>query len=370
MLYDMKSYEQFWEELVPAYPVTKWEIKIPIAIELETFDVDFDVVVKNLDDVMQQLFDKTDEARELADKWYQKWFANLYSWEFTGIVRFDCMFDADGNLKLVEANTNWPDGLLMHDVTYWVLSDAVSRKHLDLFLQFFDKNEYIFILYEKEGFIDPHFLEYEKLVENWYKVWIWTFEDLEFADGNTFYQGNKIDSVRLSMNSGRFSEHEYSLLKSANLRFVNSFDMAWLADKSLLKWIDNTMLMKTFVLNNETKDIVIKNKDKYVIKPTNLNEGIGVVIWVDTLQEDWNVLIEKNLNNLYLAQEYISLLPKKTSLYIDGWIIEGDFYYDFCPHLFYKNGKLIWTGQVLVRYSKNKIVNVLRGGGIGYWKMG
>jgi hypothetical protein len=23
MLYDMKSYEQFWEELVPAYPVTK-----------------------------------------------------------------------------------------------------------------------------------------------------------------------------------------------------------------------------------------------------------------------------------------------------------------------------------------------------------
>jgi hypothetical protein len=43
------------------------------------------------------------------------------------------------------------------------------------------------------------------------------------------------------------------LLKSANLRFVNSFDMAGLADKSLLKWIDNTMLMKTFVLNNETK---------------------------------------------------------------------------------------------------------------------
>jgi hypothetical protein len=35
---------------------------------LETFDVDFDNVVKNLDDVMQQLFDKTDEARALADK--------------------------------------------------------------------------------------------------------------------------------------------------------------------------------------------------------------------------------------------------------------------------------------------------------------
>jgi len=36
--------------------------------------------------------------------------------------------------------------------------------------------------------------------------------------------------------------------------------------------------MKTFVLNHQTKDIIIKNKDAYVIKPTNLNEGIGVII--------------------------------------------------------------------------------------------
>jgi len=76
------------------------------------------------------------------------------------------MFNTDGELKLVEANTNWPDGLLMHDITYSVLSDIPSKKHLDLFLQFFDKNNYIFILYEKGGFIDPHFLEYKKLQEN------------------------------------------------------------------------------------------------------------------------------------------------------------------------------------------------------------
>jgi len=37
------------------------------------------------------------------------------------------------------------------------------------------------------------------------------------------------------MNSGRFTEQEYSLLKSADLKFVNTFDMAGLADKSLLK---------------------------------------------------------------------------------------------------------------------------------------
>jgi hypothetical protein len=36
--------------------------------------------------------------------------------------------------------------------------------------------------------------------------------------------------------------------------------------------------------------------------------------------------------------------------------------------MFYKKWKLIWVWQILVRYSKDKIVNVLKGGGIGYWK--
>jgi hypothetical protein len=55
-------------------------------------------------------------------------------------------------------------------------------------------------------------------------------------------------------------------------------------------------------------------------------------------------------------------------MYQDKHIVESDFYYDFCPHLFYKNGKLIWVWRILVRYSPNKIVNVLKWGGIWYYK--
>jgi hypothetical protein len=36
--------------------------------------------------------------------------------------------------------------------------------------------------------------------------------------------------------------------------------------------------------------------------------------------------------------------------------------------LFYKEGKLMWLWHILVRYSRNKIVNVLRWWGIGYYK--
>lgn len=70
----------------------------------------------------------------------------------------------------------------------------------------------------------------------------------------------------------------------------------------------------------------------------------------------------------YLAQEYINVTPKKTQLYLDWDIVESEVYYDFCPHIFYKNGKMIWCGHVLVRYSANRIVNVLKWGGIGYWR--
>jgi hypothetical protein len=66
-------------------------------------------------------------------------------------------------LKLVEVNTKWPDGLLMHDNTYSALLDKANNRNLDLFLQLFDQNDYIFIMYENAGFIDSHFLEYEKV---------------------------------------------------------------------------------------------------------------------------------------------------------------------------------------------------------------
>ena len=58
-------------------------------------------------------------------------------------------------------------------------------------------------------------------------------------------------------------------------------------------------------------------------------------------QDEWESLIEKNIHNDYLAQEYITISAKKTSMYQDKNIVEADFYYDFCPHLFYKNGKLM-----------------------------
>lgn len=363
----MKSYKDFWEALKPAYPITKWEIKLPIATNLEEFNIDHQEVVYLLDNVIQQLFQHNKEAIQLASLGYASWFTECYSNEFTWVIRFDCMFNHNKELKLVEANTNWPDGLLMHDITYGVLSDTNNTTHLDLFLQFFDKNKYTFILYEEWWFIDPHYLEYEKLKEKWYPVGIWTFEKLEFRNNNVYYNDHQIDTIRLSMNSWRFSQEEYTLLKNSHINFINTFDLAGLADKSLLQYINhNNMIMKTNRLTSENKDIFITQKNSYVLKPTNLNEWIWVIIWVDTTQEEREQHIKENINNNYLVQEFINIQTKQSTLYQDWDIITDMFYFDYCPHLFYKKWTLIWVWHTLVRYSKNKIVNVLRWWGIGY----
>lgn len=364
----MKSYNQFREELKSAYPITHWEITLPIAASLETFDIDFDKVISNLDNIMQQLFSKKEKAKEISKSAFAPWFTDLFTWEFTWIIRFDTMFNQNWELKLVEVNTKWPDWLLMHDNTYSTLLDKHNNRNLDLFLQLFNTNDYIFIMYENAWFIDSHFLEYEKVKSRWYNVWIWTFEDIVFKNWFAYYQDNKIDVLRFSVSPWRLNENEIFLLKSVKLKYINTPDLASMWDKSLLQWIENEMIMKTSILDELIKDKIIENKNDYVIKPTNKDEWNWVYIWIDLSQEKWEELINDNLWKQYLAQEYIQVSPKKTNLYLDWDVVEKEVYYDFCPHIFYKNGKMIWYGQVLVRYSANRIVNVLKWWGIGYWK--
>ena len=362
------SHDEFWEKMQPAYPISKWERKIPIATGLEKFEhVNFKELIVNLDEIMQSIFEKKEEAIKLCEEGYHPLFTDMYENHNTGVVRFDCMFNQNNDLKVVEANTNRPDWLLMHDVTYNVLSNNESNIHLKQFLSWFDKNETICILYEDHFFKDPHYLEHEKLIESWYNSHIAVFDDLDFRDGDVFLNWESIDVVRLSMNSWRFSGKQFELLKRSGVRFVNTFDLAGFADKSLLLDIDHHMVMQSHILDKNIANKIKNNKDDYVLKPTNLNEWIWVILGVDQTQKDREWFIEENLWNNYLVQEYIDIDTKKVELYMDWEIKEVEMYYDFCPHLFYEKWELVWVWHVLVRYSSNKIVNVLKGGGIGYY---
>ncbi len=362
------SFDEFRDKLKIAYPVSKWELKIPISVELEEFkEINFDEIVSNLDGIMQQIFDQKDLRLKLLQK-ENKIFINLLENKFTWIVRFDCMFNKKKELKVIEVNTSWPDWLLMHDFTYSTLLWKENKRNLINFLKLFSKDDVIFILYDENSFfLDPHFLEYNFLKENWYKVFIWTKKDLKLEDDWVFFDWVKINVIRLAMSHNLLEEKFIKSLINKKLKFINTFDLFWCWNKSLLNFLNHKFLLKSFNLTNSTYLDAINNKDYYVLKPSNLSEWKWIIIWKDVKQDIWEKEILRNLNNDYLIQEYLDIYKIERNMYIDWTIKSKKMYFDFCPHLFYKEGKLIWVWQVLVRYSENKIVNVLRGGWIWYF---
>lgn len=367
----MKSeYDIFWEKLSKAYPVSKWGMRLPIAKQVEFFEhLDLEVVMTDLDSIIQEVFRKHDEAYHLVKESHHELFPEMYEWHYTGVVRCDCMFDQNWDLKLVELNTKWPDGLLLHDYTYAALSWEDCRLHLDMFLSMFSKDEHIFILYKEHPFVDQHYLEYEKLKEHGFSVDIGTFDDLTFEDNFVYSNWKNVQIFRLSMSPGRFSWEQLELLKKYDIKFINTFDLAAFWDKSLLEGLGHEMIMKTEILDSSNADKVKVSKGKYVIKPTSLDEWKGVFLWIDVEQNDREQLIDENLGRQYLVQEYISIQKKTVSIYDNGILRDDELYFDFCPHLFYRHWELTGMGHVLMRYSTKKILNVLQWGWIGYHRI-
>lgn len=318
--------------------------------------------------VLQSILDKSNEEKVISDLLShgdiaiaKAKFAGL-----SGVVRFDCMVDSlSGKLKIIELNSDYPDGFLMHDQTFSVLSSKKNESHATYLLNTFgDTGGYIFILYPEEAFfLDAYHLEYIFLKENGIECGIGTVKNLELKNGKYFHDGKEISKIRrccevYKLPPGVFLENE-------NI-FFNTLHMRALGYKDNLIG-GSEYILKSKKVDKENFVEILNNKNSFVLKPNNLSEGKGVVLGIDTSELEW----EKELNNAlntedYIAQEYLN--PSKISVdyYDDNQIKTDEMYYDICPHFFINDGKVTGEGHVLMRFSKEKILNVSRGGAIGY----
>ena len=73
-------------------------------------------------------------------------------------------------------------------------------------------------------------------------------------------------------------ERDVVLLDGAKIRFVNTFDIRVLGFKNLLAEIRHPLIPETIRLDSVTRDTIIHSREKYVLKPANMFEGIGVMI--------------------------------------------------------------------------------------------
>jgi hypothetical protein len=56
---------------------------------------------------------------------------------------------------------------------------------------------------------------------------------------------------------------------------------------------------------------------------------------------EWQQLVLNYTDKQFVAQEYVQISKRQQSFYEDGAIKEKSVYFDLCPHLFIKHGKLL-----------------------------
>lgn len=84
----MKTYEQFWRELSPAYPVSKGEMRVPIVTTLQTLPgVDMPQVLQDLQTLLENMLENTaltDSAVERAVAAGESELVPLITSDYTG----------------------------------------------------------------------------------------------------------------------------------------------------------------------------------------------------------------------------------------------------------------------------------------------
>ncbi len=374
-LYIMHSYDNFWDLMKWAYPISKWTMKLPISaniIHIESLDTQKILIESKriIQDLCNRFSDSETAKHSLIQENWEHGLKNLLSNTFTWVIRLDCVLDQEGKAKILEINADYPDGLLMHDFTYSALSWTPITKNLDMFTQLFDISDSILILYKKwTFFLDAYYTEYNLLKKLWYACYIWTEEDLDFVDWLVYFEEHIIDVIRRCMEVGKFDEWLLHQLSLCMVKFTNSFDLRVLWYKNLLPEIESPFIPKTFSLQDHHIDILLEQKDKYIIKPSNLFEWKGIHIGKYCEHEDRKSALKTSVDNNYIVQEFVDMQKMKVQLYENWWIIEKELYFDICPHIFVKDWTIIGDGLVLMRFSENRILNVAKWWWIWYLKI-
>lgn len=92
-----KAYSKFWDTLLPAYPISKGSIRLPIASELQTIEgLNIKELQTNLIKILEEILEKygnKDAAIKNALEAKDDSLLPLINNDFTGVVRFDCLWN-------------------------------------------------------------------------------------------------------------------------------------------------------------------------------------------------------------------------------------------------------------------------------------
>jgi len=192
------------------------------------------------------------------------------------------------------------------------------------------KHPHIAIVDFTEYGFTSEFIEFEKLfLKAGYSVSICEIRDLTY-DGNSLKtpEGKKIDVIYRRAVTGDVMENIDEVqpfiqaVKDNNVCLIGHFRTQVAHNKIIFEILNRPETLsllttkeqyfiknhipKTYLLRsgNFDMDEISKNKDKWIIKPSDLYASKGVFIGVDLTDEEWVKGIEESLDKDYILQEY------------------------------------------------------------------
>lgn len=270
------------------------------------------------------------------------------------IGRFDIFYKDKDNFKFCELNTDGSSAMNedntlarilleskackdfsdFYELEYFELIDSWVEKSLEIYKTWNGKDKIdkpnIAILDFMESATSVEFQLFKESFErSGYRAIIADPVDLEFRDGKLYRGDYRIDMVYRRIVTFEAIERLDEIkdfiaaYKAGAFCSIGSFKSQLIHNKIIFKILhdeDSLNLLtkedqdfvknhipytREFIGGDEVFNHVVENKDKYIMKPLDLNASRGVYVGRDLSQEEWESRLRDSFNSDYIYQEFV-----------------------------------------------------------------
>ncbi len=301
------------------------------------------------------------------------------------VARFDFFYENQDDFSFIELNTdgascmnedNTISKIILkseaskaleekYDLDYFELFHSWVDKSLELFHRYDPENENpnVAIMDFKESSTMTDFKKFKKAYEDkGYKCKIIDPRDVEYRDGKMYYGNYRIDLVYRRMVTFELIEKKDEIED-----FLAAYrDQAFCCIGSLKSQIGHNKIFFKILHDEDTLDLltkeerdyvkrhvpytglfrgnldvyekVLNNKDKYIMKPMDMNASQGVFVGRDLDQKNWKKKLDEVWDKDYIYQEFIDSSGRTFARFQDGELLPK--YFGVVTGVFLYGGEL------------------------------
>ncbi len=286
------------------------------------------------------------------------------------IGRFDIFYKDRENFKFCELNTDGSSAMNedntlakiileskgikdlsnSYNLEYFELFDSWVEESIKIYKKFDSENQkpHVAIVDFVESGTPNEFLEFKESYEKYgYPCIIVDPRDLEYREGKLYHNDYRIDLVYRRIVTFEIIDKAEEIpdfldaYKDRAFCCIGSIRSQVIHNKIFFKVLHDEDTLE--ILNEEERNFVknhipdtgifagdskvfakiLENKDKYIMKPMDLNASRGVYAGRDFSKEEWEAKLKKSWGKDYLYQEFCQPYSRDFLVYDDGFKVEN-----------------------------------------------